>query len=120
MLITQIVWFPVCPRVLPPTLESHTWRDADALLLSLSRVDHVRVAAIDVGTNSTRLLVAEARADGFRSVERRMVITRLGQGVDRTGVLASDALKRTLSTIADYAATCGELGVQRIRVTGTS
>jgi exopolyphosphatase/guanosine-5'-triphosphate,3'-diphosphate pyrophosphatase len=80
----------------------------------------MRVAAIDVGTNSTRLLVAEAQAQGFRSIERRMVITRLGQGVDRTGVLAPDALNRTLATIADYAATCGELGVERMRVTGTS
>jgi exopolyphosphatase/guanosine-5'-triphosphate,3'-diphosphate pyrophosphatase len=80
----------------------------------------MRVAAIDVGTNSTRLLVAEARGDGFRSIERRMVITRLGQGVDRTGALAPEALNRTLSTIADYAATCGELGVQKMRVTGTS
>ncbi|MFP5351028.1 MAG: exopolyphosphatase [Actinomycetota bacterium] len=80
----------------------------------------MRVAAIDVGTNSTRLLVGEARADGFRSVERRMVITRLGEGVDRRRVLAPEALQRTLSTIAEYAATCGELGVERLRVTGTS
>ncbi|HJR44438.1 MAG TPA: Ppx/GppA phosphatase family protein [Actinomycetota bacterium] len=80
----------------------------------------MRVAAIDVGTNSTRLLVAEGLGDGFRSVERRMVITRLGQGVDSRRVLAPEALQRTLATIADYAATCGELGVQRMRVTGTS
>lgn len=80
----------------------------------------MRVAAIDVGTNSTRLLVAEARADGFRPIDRRMVITRLGQGVDRRRVLAPDALERTLRTVADYAATCGELSVERLRVTGTS
>ena len=80
----------------------------------------MRVAVIDVGTNSTRLLVAEDRAQGFRSIERRMEITRLGQGVDRTGMLADEALTRTLSAIADYAATCGELGVSSIRVTGTS
>ena len=80
----------------------------------------MRVAAIDVGTNSTRLLVAEGLADGFRSVERRMVITRLGQGVNERRVLAPEALQRTLATIADYAATCGELGVKRLRVTGTS
>ena len=80
----------------------------------------MRVAAIDVGTNSTRLLVAEGLADGFRSIDRRMTITRLGQGVDSRRVLAPEALDRTLRTIADYAATCGELGVQRLRVTGTS
>jgi exopolyphosphatase / guanosine-5'-triphosphate,3'-diphosphate pyrophosphatase len=80
----------------------------------------MRVAAIDVGTNSTRLLVAEDQPGGFRSIDRRMVITRLGQGVDRTRALAPDALERTLRTIADYAATCGELGVERMRVTGTS
>lgn len=80
----------------------------------------MRVAAIDVGTNSTRLLVAEGIAGGFRSIERRMVITRLGEGVDSRRVLAPEALDRTLRTIADYAATCGELGVEKIRVTGTS
>lgn len=80
----------------------------------------MRVAAIDVGTNSTRLLVAEGLAEGFRSVERRMVITRLGQGVNERRVLRPEALKRTLATIADYAATCGELGVKKLRVTGTS
>jgi exopolyphosphatase/guanosine-5'-triphosphate,3'-diphosphate pyrophosphatase len=80
----------------------------------------VRVAAIDVGTNSARLLVAEGLADGFRSIERRMTITRLGQGVDTRRILAPEALERTFAAIADYAATCGELGVQRIRVTGTS
>jgi exopolyphosphatase/guanosine-5'-triphosphate,3'-diphosphate pyrophosphatase len=80
----------------------------------------MRVAAIDVGTNSTRLLIAEEQADGFRPIERRMMITRLGQGVDRRRLLAPEALQRTLAAIADYAATCGELGVQRMRVTGTS
>lgn len=80
----------------------------------------MRVAAIDVGTNSTRLLVAEGLADGFRPIDRRMTITRLGQGVDERRVLAPEALDRTFRTIADYAATCGELGVQKLRVTGTS
>lgn len=79
-----------------------------------------RVAAIDVGTNSTRLLVAEGHPDGFRSIDRRMTITRLGQDVDRRRLLAPEALKRTLATIADYAAMCGEYGVERLRVTGTS
>lgn len=79
-----------------------------------------RVAAIDVGTNSTRLLVAEGTAGGFRSIERRMIITRLGQGVDTRRRLAPEALARTFAAIADYAATCGELSVERLRVTGTS
>ena len=80
----------------------------------------MRVAAIDTGTNSTRLLVAEDQAGGFRTLERRMVITRLGEGVGRRRALAPEALKRTLATIADYAAVCGEYGVERLRVTGTS
>lgn len=80
----------------------------------------MRVAAIDVGTNSTRLLVADEQGPGFRSLDRRMTITRLGQGVDQRRVLAPEALQRTLSVIADYAAICGEYGVERLRVTGTS
>jgi exopolyphosphatase/guanosine-5'-triphosphate,3'-diphosphate pyrophosphatase len=80
----------------------------------------VRVAAIDVGTNSTRLLVAEAQADGFRPLDRRLTITRLGEGVDRRRAFAPEALERTLATIAEYAAVCGEYSVERIRVTGTS
>lgn len=80
----------------------------------------MRVAAIDVGTNSTRLLVAEDSVGGFRPLERRMIITRLGEGVDKRKVLSPEALHRTFEAIADYAATCGELGVERLRVTGTS
>ena len=80
----------------------------------------VRVAAIDVGTNSTRLLVAEEVSQGFRPLDRRTTVTRLGEGVDRARVLTPRALERTLTTIADYAASCGEYGVERLRVTGTS
>ena len=80
----------------------------------------MRVAAIDVGTNSTRLLVAEELADGFRALERRLTITRLGEGVNERRVLAPRALERTLRTIADYAAVCGEYEVSKLRVTGTS
>jgi exopolyphosphatase / guanosine-5'-triphosphate,3'-diphosphate pyrophosphatase len=80
----------------------------------------MRVAAIDVGTNSTRLLVAEERTGGFRPLERRMVVTRLGEGVDKRRILSPEALKRTLATVADYAAICGEYGVKGLCVTGTS
>ena len=79
-----------------------------------------RVAAIDIGTNSVRLLVAEERPPGFRDVDRRLTITRLGEGVDRKKVLSERALSRTLTCVAEYAALCGELEVERIRVTGTS
>jgi exopolyphosphatase / guanosine-5'-triphosphate,3'-diphosphate pyrophosphatase len=80
----------------------------------------MRVAAIDVGTNSTRLLVAEIRTGGFRTLEKRTIVTRLGQNVDKTRTLRQDALKRTLSVVADYAAACGEYGVERMIVSGTS
>lgn len=80
-----------------------------------------RVAGIDCGTNSIRLLVADAAADGsLVDVVREMRIVRLGQGVDRTGRLASDAIERTRLALADYAATIAELGAQRVRMTATS
>jgi exopolyphosphatase/guanosine-5'-triphosphate,3'-diphosphate pyrophosphatase len=80
----------------------------------------VRVAAIDVGTNSTRLLVAEQSPGGYRSIDRRTIITRLGQGVGDSGLLDRTALDRTFETIAEYAAASGEYGVDLLRVTGTS
>jgi exopolyphosphatase/guanosine-5'-triphosphate,3'-diphosphate pyrophosphatase len=80
----------------------------------------VRVAAIDVGTNSIRLLVAEPQASLFRDVDRRLTITRLGEGVDESKALAPAALERSLACIADYAAICGDLAVEQLRITGTS
>lgn len=67
-----------------------------------------------------RLLVAEAIPGSFRAVDRRLTITRLGQGVDRHKVLSHEALTRTLTCIAEYAALCGELDVGLMRVAGTS
>jgi exopolyphosphatase/guanosine-5'-triphosphate,3'-diphosphate pyrophosphatase len=75
------------------------------------------VAAIDCGTNSTRLLVADA--DGS-TVERLMRITRLGQGVDATGSLHPDAVARTLAVLGEYRRTMDRLGVARVRVSATS
>ena len=80
----------------------------------------MRVAAIDMGTNSIRLLVAEESPSGLRDVVRRLRITRLGEGVDKRKVLGAEALIRTLECIAEYAALCGELDVDRLRVAGTS
>jgi exopolyphosphatase/guanosine-5'-triphosphate,3'-diphosphate pyrophosphatase len=73
-------------------------------------------AAIDCGTNSTRLLVH----DGTRSVERLMRITRLGQGVDSTGRLAADAIDRTLEVLREYKGVIDRLGVRKVRMTATS
>lgn len=79
-----------------------------------------RVAAIDCGTNSIRLLIADRSAGALTDVVRRMEIVRLGQGVDRTGRLDPAALARTLAATADYAAQCREHGVQAVRFVATS
>jgi len=75
-----------------------------------------RVAAIDCGTNTIRLLIADLVRDGaggvrLTAVRRTNEIVRLGQGVDRTGRLDDAALARTLDVVRDYAAACAELGV---------
>lgn len=80
-----------------------------------------RVAAIDCGTNSLRLLVADVSDDGrLTDVVRRMEIVRLGQGIDRTGVIAPEAMARTLSVTREYAEQCRALGVGRVRFVATS
>jgi exopolyphosphatase / guanosine-5'-triphosphate,3'-diphosphate pyrophosphatase len=79
-----------------------------------------RVAAIDCGTNSIRLLVAD-RGDGeLTDLVRRMEIVRLGQGVDRTGRLAPEAIERTRVALADYAAQIRDLGATKVRMVATS
>lgn len=80
-----------------------------------------RVAAIDCGTNSIRLLVADVGIDGLLTdVVRRTRIVRLGQGIDRTGVIAPEAMERTLEASRDYAAECHDLGVDAVRFVATS
>lgn len=78
-----------------------------------------RVAAVDCGTNSVRLLVADTGGP-LTDVLRRMEITRLGQGVDATGRLDPEALTRTANVLTEYAATVTDLGVQRVRLVATS
>lgn len=81
----------------------------------------MRVAAVDCGTNSLRLLVADARRDGTLSdVLRRTEVVRLGYGVDRTGRLDDAAVARTLARCEEYAGSCRALGVDRVRFVGTS
>ena len=80
-----------------------------------------RVAAVDCGTNSLRLLVADVAADGtLTEVERRTTIVRLGQGVDRTGELAADALERTFAVTREYAQVVEASGASRTRFVATS
>ena len=80
----------------------------------------MRLAAIDVGTNTTRLLIAETVGAGYRKLDRRLTFTRLGEGVDVSKRLAPSAIKRTLTAIAEFCSVCGEFGVERLTVAGTS
>ena len=80
-----------------------------------------RVGAVDCGTNSIRLLVADVGDDGLLTdVVRRTRIVRLGQGIDRTGVIATDAMARTLEAARDYAEECRSLGTDSVRFVATS
>ncbi|GGO88250.1 Ppx/GppA phosphatase family protein [Wenjunlia tyrosinilytica] len=81
-----------------------------------------RVAAVDCGTNSIRLLVADADpvTGELKDLDRRMTIVRLGQGVDRTGRLAPEALERTFAACREYARAVRELGAEKVRFVATS
>jgi len=79
-----------------------------------------RVAAIDCGTNSIRLLVADIADGRLTDVVRRLEIVRLGQGVDRTGRLAPEALERTRVALRSYAADIARSGAERVRLVATS
>jgi exopolyphosphatase/guanosine-5'-triphosphate,3'-diphosphate pyrophosphatase len=81
----------------------------------------MRVAAADIGTNSTRLLVAEVAADGtVDEVERLLEITRLGEGVDASGSLGDVPMGRVTSALERYAARARELGAERALAVATS
>ncbi|MFI5807473.1 exopolyphosphatase [Streptomyces sp. NPDC051561] len=81
-----------------------------------------RVAAIDCGTNSIRLLVADADpvTGELVDLDRRMTVVRLGQGVDRTGRLAPEALERTFAACREYAEIIKSLGAEKVRFVATS
>ena len=80
----------------------------------------MRVAAIDCGTNSIRLLIADIDGNNFREVVRDMEIVRLGQGVDQTGQFHPDAIIRTLTAVDKFAAEIVKRGVEKIRFCATS
>ena len=76
------------------------------------------VAAVDIGTNSTRMLIQDTAAGA--ALERRMKITRLGQGVEDSGALAGDAMDRVIDCLRDYRAALDHHGAERIRAVATS
>ena len=78
------------------------------------------VAVIDIGTNTTRLLVAEGEDGEVVELERRTIITSLGQGVDATGRLADEAMDRVAEAIADYRELIDRLGAERVVAVATS
>ena len=80
----------------------------------------MRVAAIDCGTNSIRLLIADIDGNNFREAVRDMEIVRLGQGVDETGQFHPDAIARTLAAVDKFAAEIAKRGVEKIRFCATS
>lgn len=80
----------------------------------------MRVAAIDCGTNSLRMLIADSEGNNFREVIRTMQIVRLGQGVDQTGEFHPEAIARTLAAVDIFAAEIAKRGVEKIRFCATS
>ncbi len=79
-----------------------------------------RTAAIDVGTNSVRLYVADVARDGVNPVERDLIITRLGEGVDASRVLGEEPLRRTVAAIASYHGRALASGAKHVRIAATS
>ena len=78
------------------------------------------LAAIDVGTNSVRVYVAEVDGEEARQLDRDLIITRLGEGVDETRRLGAEPLRRTIEAISRYHARARELGATTIRIAATS
>jgi exopolyphosphatase/guanosine-5'-triphosphate,3'-diphosphate pyrophosphatase len=79
-----------------------------------------RVAVIDIGTNSTRLLVADVAGGSVQKVERRSTVTRLGRGVDLSGHLSGEAIEDVCSAIGDYVGIIEELGAETVDAIATS
>ena len=80
----------------------------------------MRVAVVDLGTNSTRLLVAEVRGDRLSELDRRTNVTRLGEGVDRTNRLSDAAMERVSAACAEYREAIDKLGAERVVAVATS
>jgi exopolyphosphatase/guanosine-5'-triphosphate,3'-diphosphate pyrophosphatase len=78
------------------------------------------VAVVDIGSNSTRLLVADVEAGRVSEVERQSRVTRLGRGVDLSGQLSAEAIEAACEAIADYVEICRETGVEKVEAIATS
>ena len=79
-----------------------------------------RVAAVDIGTNSTRLLVADVEDGSVRELDRRLEITRLGEGVDERRILLPQAIARVRNVLAEYRRAAEEAGAERTLAFATS
>jgi exopolyphosphatase/guanosine-5'-triphosphate,3'-diphosphate pyrophosphatase len=80
----------------------------------------VRVAVVDIGTNSTRLLIGDVEGTGVTEVERRTTVTNMGRGVDHSGMICSDAVDDVCTVIANYKARYEEMGAERVMAIATS
>jgi exopolyphosphatase / guanosine-5'-triphosphate,3'-diphosphate pyrophosphatase len=80
----------------------------------------MRVAVVDVGTNSTRLLLADVAAGRVEEVDRRTTVTNMGRGVDHTGLICGEAIEDVCAVISDYKATYEEMGAERVMAIATS
>jgi exopolyphosphatase / guanosine-5'-triphosphate,3'-diphosphate pyrophosphatase len=80
----------------------------------------MRVGVVDIGTNSTRLLIADVEGAGVEEIERRTTVTNMGRGVDHTGLICSEAVEDVCTVIGDYKARYEEMGAERIMAIATS
>jgi exopolyphosphatase/guanosine-5'-triphosphate,3'-diphosphate pyrophosphatase len=79
-----------------------------------------RVAVVDIGSNSTRLLIADVEAGRVSEIERQSRVTRLGRGVDLSGQLSAEAIEATCEAIADYVEICRRESVEMVEAIATS
>jgi exopolyphosphatase/guanosine-5'-triphosphate,3'-diphosphate pyrophosphatase len=80
----------------------------------------MRIAVVDIGTNSTRLLISDVEGANVEQVERRTTVTNMGRGVDHTNLICADAVEDVCRVIADYIARYEEMGAERVMAIATS
>ena len=80
----------------------------------------MRVAVVDIGTNSTRMLLADVAGSHVEEIERRTTVTNMGRGVDHTGLISSEAMEDVCAVVADYKSRYEEMGAERLIAIATS